>query len=203
MFNDLDWLIPPPTPGPVDEWGWATVTRVTPAVRVRLDGATSELNYTPINLAGPLHVGKRVWTQRKRLTSTGSFGQTEQRITIIHGPVTVPESPTIPQDNKVLINGTLYTFSGQIRNIPSFSYITTWAPVYVQSVNIPNPYRPPNGYRFEMSCSSTTGFTFVTTNGAVRPSGAYPNGATAVRIMQIGNSTSTAIGSVFWKLLAE
>lgn len=85
MSNPFDLLLNEPA-REESTWKWATVTGLSP-LRVRLDQEPLSLGVTPINLAGPLVEGDRVWVQMHR--SRGMKGAQP----IIHGTGTwhVPE----------------------------------------------------------------------------------------------------------------
>lgn len=53
-------LLVPKDPVDPDTSGWATVTDDSP-LRIRLDGETSELPFTPDTLVAGLAIGNRVW----------------------------------------------------------------------------------------------------------------------------------------------
>jgi len=60
-FDDFDESVPEES----DSWRWATVTSANP-LRIRLDQAPEPLPIDPINLAGELAEGARVWVQLHR-----------------------------------------------------------------------------------------------------------------------------------------
>lgn len=62
--NPFDELLYKPE-GPGDTWRWAVVEFLNPLV-IRLDHEDDPLAGSPINLAGPLEVGDRVWVQLHR-----------------------------------------------------------------------------------------------------------------------------------------
>lgn len=64
MPNPFDFLLNNPATES-STWKWATVTSLAP-LRVRLDQEPAPLSVTPINLAGLLEVGDRVWVQMHR-----------------------------------------------------------------------------------------------------------------------------------------
>lgn len=61
---NLDLLIPQPSKTTDDSWRWGSVTGVGP-LRIKLDGDSSPLPYSPDSLASGLVVGDRVWVQNK------------------------------------------------------------------------------------------------------------------------------------------
>lgn len=64
MSNPLNFLLDGPQ-SERDVYRWATVATVSP-LRIRLDQETTPLLARPINLAGPLSTGDRVWVQFHR-----------------------------------------------------------------------------------------------------------------------------------------
>lgn len=61
MNDGLDFLLEPPAP-PADSYRWATVTQVTPEVRIRFDGEPDAVPSAPSKLT-TVAVGNRVWVQ--------------------------------------------------------------------------------------------------------------------------------------------
>lgn len=64
MPNPFDFLLNDPQ-RESSSWKWATVTSTAP-LRIRLDQEATALAVTPVNLAGELVVGDRVWVQMHR-----------------------------------------------------------------------------------------------------------------------------------------
>lgn len=87
MSNPFDLLLEAQE-GTSDSWRWATVTSTNP-LRIRLDQDTADLPVPPVNLAGPVSVGLRVWVQMHRARNMQGARP------IIIGPG-APPAPHIP-----------------------------------------------------------------------------------------------------------
>lgn len=101
---DLEQLLPSPPPDDQNrlQASWCTVTAVDP-VRVRLDGDSEPIPYTPTNLAGLLQIGQRVWCLRAgyTLVLVGTYGPDE----------IAPNPPSAPVGAQSL-DGLTFTWDG-------------------------------------------------------------------------------------------
>jgi hypothetical protein len=79
-MKNLGLLLPPPVQR--DTWGWATVTGLSP-LRIRLDGESDPLPFTPDALAGPLAIDDRVWVA---LTTNDDAAVRARRLVIVGKP---------------------------------------------------------------------------------------------------------------------
>lgn len=103
-MRNLDLLIRQ-QPDATDSWGWATVVSSSP-LSVRVDGDTDSLALTPVNLAGAVSAGDRVWVQTsgKRMVITGRAGGPQSAIATPTGAV-VPYAGTTPPAGWIICDG--------------------------------------------------------------------------------------------------
>jgi hypothetical protein len=102
--RDLEQLLPPPEDGPGGylQAAWCTVESVDP-VRVRLDGDSEAIPYTPTNLAGMLQVGQRVWSLRSGYTLV---------LVGVYGPDDVPPPPPSVPGVELSLDGLVHVWDG-------------------------------------------------------------------------------------------
>lgn len=156
----------------------ATITATDP-LKVRLDGDTDSIAPTKVPLVAGLKVGDRVscLIDANCLTVLARYG----------GQAT--------DANVVVIDGQEYPASGSV-SPPLFTYLKTWDPVFVATIDIPVPYRPPDGWTFEVFCQRSSGYTFISTSNADK----YQISA---RVMQVGNSDASALRAIGWRLTKQ
>lgn len=100
----------------------------------------------------------------------------------------------IAGENQIVVNGRIYRASGAWNSIPSFSF-NSYAnnEVHTGTISFPIPYAPPAGYTFETFQLQSGGFSIVQT-------GNVTSTKVNVRIIQIKNSSTTALSCVGWRL---
>lgn len=101
----------------------------------------------------------------------------------------------IPGENELIINGRRYPASGVIEKfgLPEFNASGSW---YYGSIEIPEPFTPPSGYRFLYYILETNSFTFLGNGNHDSSSGKY-----RARIMQVASSSTMAIKKLGWSLV--
>ena len=101
----------------------------------------------------------------------------------------------IPGENELIINGKAYQASGTIETFgpPEFTASGNW---YYGSMEIPEPFTPPSGYRFLYYILETNSFTFLGNGNHDSSSGKY-----RARIMQVASSSTVAIKKLGWSLV--
>lgn len=101
----------------------------------------------------------------------------------------------IPGENELVISGKRYPASGVIEKfgVPEFSASGSW---YYGSIEIPEPFTPPSGYRFLYYILETNSFTFLGNGNHDSSSGKY-----RARIMQVASSSTIAIKKLGWSLV--
>ena len=69
--------------------------------------------------------------------------------------------------------------------------------VYYASLRIPEPYTPPEGWRFEFFCGQSSGYTIIST--------AQPRSVSeyTVRAIQFAENSSNALKKIGWRLVPE
>ena len=174
--NPLTGLIEPPDRK--DSWRWGTVVSGSP-VRVRLDGDSEASLATPDCLVS-VTTGDRVRVQiaNRRMTVFGKL-----------------YAGTQGDPGEIVINGTAYPTSGVVSS-PGWTVVRTDGQVYSGNMNVSQPFEPPAGWTFMWSIQGTTGFTFLSTAGHI-PS----DGKQTLRVMQVGNSATTALSRLTWQLV--
>lgn len=106
-MRNLDLLIPRQS-DEKNDWLWATVATTNP-LTVRLDGDDDPLELTPVNLAGKLSVGNRVWAQMagKRVVILGLNGGPPAGADGISAPTgaVLPFAGSVPPDGWLICDG--------------------------------------------------------------------------------------------------
>lgn len=151
---------------------WGQVQAASP-VTVLLDGDTAPIVGVS-SLAMPV-VGERVlvmvWNRRATILGASRRGVV---------------------DNTVVVDGVRYQFSGT-QSVTISSWATSQHPTYGASVNMPHPFAPPAGWRFEYFTLDSGGYTLCQT-------GVAQSGSTRVRIVQFFSNDLTILQRVGWRL---
>lgn len=107
---------------------------------------------------------------------------------VFHGmPMMIPE-------NSICVNGQWYEASG-VQECPKLgSWAASDSRWVAQTLDIPVPYEPPEGYGFLYSCFVSNGFTVISTAEATR------DGVTRIRVHNYA-STNPNISYLCWQLV--
>ncbi|MDU5542812.1 hypothetical protein [Varibaculum cambriense] len=96
----------------------------------------------------------------------------------------------------IIIDGKKYPTSGAIRP-PRFSISANYSNNFNGTLTIQAPYKAPEGFAFHVYCLETSGFTQISTANYSRDAGTID-----ARVYQAGNSDTSRIGLIGWRLVS-
>ncbi|MDU4831107.1 MAG: hypothetical protein E6X52_00990 [Actinomyces sp.] len=160
------------------QFRWGRVVSLDP-LQVVLDGETK-----PIVGVGTITVpivGARVlvllWNRRATILG-----------------VARPEPTKTATENTIVVGGVEYQACG-VQDVPEFAFAYSSPPVHAGTIEMPYPYTPPEGWRFQYFPMHSSSFTFV--QSALHKDSQK---VTLVRVAQFFNGSTGFLKKVGWRL---
>lgn len=105
-----------------------------------------------------------------------------------------PEPTKTATENTIIVDGVEYQACG-VQDVPEFSFAYSSPPVHAGTIEMPYPYTPPEGWRFQYFPMHSSSFTFV--QSALHKDSQK---ITLVRVAQFFNGSTTFLKKVGWRL---
>lgn len=95
----------------------------------------------------------------------------------------------------IIIDGRKYPLSGAIKNPGGWKLTANYSNNWNGTIKVPEPYRAPEGFTFQIFCLESSGFTQISTAVYNRDTGIIEG-----RVYQGGNSNQSVIQTLGWRL---
>nr|DAI70038.1 MAG TPA: hypothetical protein [Caudoviricetes sp.] len=105
-----------------------------------------------------------------------------------------PEPTKTATENTIVVGGVEYQACG-VQDVPEFSFAYSSPPVHAGTIEMPYPYTPPEGWRFQYFPMHSSSFTFV--QSALHKDSQK---VTLVRVAQFFNGSTGFLKKVGWRL---
>lgn len=97
----------------------------------------------------------------------------------------------------IIIDGKKYPMSGAIKNPGGWRLSANYSNNYNGTITVPEPYRAPEGFTFQLFCLESSGFTQISTCTYSRDRGMIDG-----RVYQGGNPDQSFIQTIGWRLVS-